>query len=80
MGANLVKADLHCRGCDKVVEHTINTVNRWASPKAHVHNGVVCATPQRLTQDALDEILAEPDCPDCGEAPCHPQCVSGGGL
>lgn len=29
-----------------------------------------------------DEAHAEgcPRCPDCGEAPCHPECLSGGGL
>lgn len=30
----------------------------------------------------LEELQEEEDlrCPDCNEAPCHPQCLSGGGL
>lgn len=82
--SSLISAELSCVACGVDVEHKVNTVNRWATPKAHVAGDRICCQARRLTQEQLDEILeGEPEpvpCPDCGEDPCHPDCLSGGGL
>jgi hypothetical protein len=77
--------DLACKICGKTVPHTVTVENRWATPKAHINKGTVCCVTRRLPKKQLDALLdeLEPEpipCPDCGEVPCHPQCLSGGGL